>query len=150
MSDGHYRETMREHLDDANMYVLPAPEGASGKKDSFDRLREAFLEGRLVLPRGPLTDRLVAQLVEVKAKPTAGGGMSFTLPTWLDGSHGDLVAALVLAAWQRHGVEVKDAPRQMSLEERDLARGNALEQAALERHREATNPKRSTAKAWGR
>ena len=150
MSDGHYRETMREHLGDAGLYVLSAPEGSSGKRDGFERLRELLLEGRLVLPRGPLTERLVAQLVEVKARPTAGGGVSFSLPTWLDGSHGDLVAALVLAAWQRHGVEVKGAPAVLSASEREDARGKAIEQSAIERHREASNPRRSTARAWGR
>lgn len=150
MSDGHYRETMREHLDEAKMHVLPAPEGASGKKDSFDKLREAFLEGRIVLPRGPLTDRLVAQLTEVKAKPTAGGGMSFALPIWIDGSHGDLVSAVVLAAWQQYGVPVKAAPVALSTEEREAARGVAIEQRALARAREAQNPKRGLASSWRR
>lgn len=143
MSDGHYRETMRETLDEYDLLVIPAPEGAAGKKDSYDRLRELFLEGRVVLPPGELTDRLVKQLTEVKAKPTAGGGMTFTSPTWTDGAHGDLVASVVNLAAQPWGTEVKAPPK---VEDDATKREREHE----ERSARAMTSKKSLSSAWGR
>lgn len=146
MSDGHYRETMREELAENDLAVLAAPEGAAGKKDSYDALRELFLEGRIVLHKGELTDRLVKQLTEVKAKPTAGGGMTFTSPVWTDGAHGDLVAAVVLLAAQKWGTEVKAAPVVESQEQQDRRREREHE----ERSARAATSKKTLSSAWGR
>lgn len=151
MADGHYRETMREHLDTHKMYVLDAPGGGQGKTDVFGAFRELLVDGRLRIPRGhELTPRLVRQLEEVSAKPLAGGTLSISSPTWTDGAHGDLAAAAILAAYQEHGTEVRGAPPVLTPEEREAARGIAMEHRHLARAHEAQNPKRSVASAWRR
>lgn len=98
MADGHYRETIVEHLSD--IAYAPAPNTPA---DAYMRARVLFREGRVRIPNHP---RLIQQLREVEGHPTPGGGMSITHPRWRKGGHGDLVAALVLALYQLGGEEV--------------------------------------------
>lgn len=98
MADGHYRETIVEHLSDIS--YAPAPNTPA---DAYMRARVLFREGRVRIPNHP---RLIQQLREVEGHPTPGGGMSITHPRWRKGGHGDLVAALVLALYQLGGDEV--------------------------------------------
>jgi hypothetical protein len=44
--------------------------------------------------------RLRAQFNGITSKPAPGGGMSISSPTTPDGAHGDLVSAVVGAAWR--------------------------------------------------
>ena len=113
MADAHYRESVREHLDAAGISLRPAPEGQAGKAESYAKSKTLFREARVRLPEH---ERLARQLREVVGKPTSGGGMSIQSPVSPDGSHGDLVSALVLALYQASGhtvaapTPVRDSP----------------------------------------
>lgn len=129
MADGHYREAVREHLEPTGVYLRSAPEGADGKARTYAKLRAMLREGKVKLPAH---ERLLRQLreVEVRYSPGSGDKVSISSPTWSDGAHGDLVAALVLAVWQDHGTEVQAARRTPAQEREDdildslLASGN--------------------------
>lgn len=123
MADQHYRETIDEHLTEANLAYAPAPNTPA---DAYMRARALFREGRVRIPNNP---RLIQQLKEVQGRPTPGGGMSITQPRWRTGGHGDLVSALVLALYQLGGDEVKET-EPATVE--DLAR-DARRKAAKER-----------------
>lgn len=97
LADSHYRESAREHLEPHDIVVEPAPEGQDGKAQTYVATRAALAEGRLRLPDEP---RLLAQLGAVVAHPTAGGGLSVSLPRRAGDGHGDVVSALVLAVWR--------------------------------------------------
>lgn len=139
MVDAHYREAVREHLLDAATHLYPAPEGQKGKADTYAKLRMLLREGKVRLPDNP---RLVRQLREVEARLLAGGGISLSSPTWTDGAHGDIVAALVLAVWQEHGATVAAPPTWQSA---DHKREAEIEEALV---RQENGRKRIS--AWGR
>jgi phage terminase large subunit-like protein len=107
IADGHYRQAIAEHLEAEDLSLVSAPEGANGKAETYQAVRALFREGRL---RIPAHERLVRQLREVTARPTAGGGISIVSPRWRTGGHGDLVAALVLAVWDA-GRGIVEAPK---------------------------------------
>lgn len=102
MSDIHYAETIREHLNEHDLVYHPAPHDNVAP---FIRLRALIAEGKVVLPKNK---QLLRDLKEVKSKPLAGGRIRIILPTRPDGSHCDLVSALVLATWPKDGHEVKE------------------------------------------
>lgn len=104
MADNHYRETVREYLEEAGLPLLRAPDGASGKSTSYTRAKTLFKEGRVRLPSH---EKLCKQLRDVTFRPTSGGGVSVSSPRG-PGGHGDIVSALVLALWQGHGEEYSD------------------------------------------
>lgn len=137
--DGHYREAVREHLYTSGVYLSAAPEGQQGKADTYAKLRMLLREGRVRLPDGP---RLLKQLREVSAKLLAGGGIAISSPTWTDGAHGDLVAALVLATWQDHGTIVAPARTQLGIDEQRAA---DHERRLIDKRNTATKPS-----AWAR
>lgn len=139
MVDAHYREAVREHLLDAAAHLYPAPEGQRGKAETYAKLRMLLREGKVKLPDNA---RLVRQLREVEARLLAGGGISLSSPTWTDGAHGDIVAALVLAVWQDHGATVTEAPTWQSA---DHKREAEIEEAI---GRKEGGRKRLS--AWGR
>lgn len=103
--DGHYRESVQEHLGDIAFADMPP------NHEAYVRLRTLMRDGRLAIPNPKLLPpelaapvfRLIRQLKEVRGQPTAGGRMTIHLPLWPDGSHGDLVAALANAAWPLGG-----------------------------------------------
>jgi hypothetical protein len=94
VSDAHYREAIAEALEEHGLYILDAPTGQAGKTETFARVRSVLNEGRLRLPDDA---RLLAQLRDVRSKPTPGGGMSIVQPRRSGGGHGDVASALVLA-----------------------------------------------------
>ena len=109
MADAHYRESIREHLERANLNLLPAPEGSGGKAESYTQFRTLLHDGRIKLPPN---ERLQRQLIEIVGQPTAGGGVSITSPRYQSGGHGDLVSACVLAVWQlARGAYTSDLPQ---------------------------------------
>lgn len=100
MADGHYRESITEHLKMHGLVYAPAPATPSGP---YVRVRGLLRESRLSLPQEP---RLIQQMREVQGRPQSGGGISIIHPRWATGGHGDLCAALVLAVDQAGGTIV--------------------------------------------
>lgn len=93
VTDAHEIEEVAAALLAKNCTVVPAPE----KVAAYAAARTILHEGRLELPRHP---RLRQQLRDVMSKPMPGGGVQITSPKRPDGSHGDLVSALVNALWR--------------------------------------------------
>lgn len=141
MADGHYREAVREHLREAKVYLVPAPEGQAGKAATYAKLRMLLREGKVKLPDHA---RLLKQLREVETRNLAGGGISITSPVWVDGAHGDLVAALVLAVWQDFGTAVAGPPPGPKT---DADREREIEDAIDRRH---TQSQKKPMSGWSR
>lgn len=97
VADPHYAASIMEHLEEAHLYLQPAPNTAGDIAKAFVQMRTILHEGRLRIPNHP---RLIRQLKEVTSKPLAGGAISIKQPEWKTGAHGDLVTALVFAVWQ--------------------------------------------------
>jgi len=97
LGDGHYRESFKEHLSDNGIALVDAPDGMTGKQDTFSRVRAVLQEGKIQLPKTELTTRLIAQAKMVTAKPAPGGSLSIKIPRKVGLGHGDLVSAWVLA-----------------------------------------------------
>ncbi len=97
ISDGHYRESVKEHLHENGLALVDAPEGMVGKQETFSRSRSVLHEGLVLLPKCDLTSRLVAQAKLVTGKPAPGGSISIKVPRKVGLGHGDLVSAWVLA-----------------------------------------------------
>jgi hypothetical protein len=93
ITDGHYREAMREFLAAEGISVREAPGGVSGKHDTFARTKSQLTEGRCVIPENK---RFKAQLLSVKSRPVQGGLLSISIPRRKGMGHGDLVSAWVL------------------------------------------------------
>ncbi len=100
MADGHYRESIDEHLVAAGMAYVAAP---NKPVDAYMRTRALLRQGSVRLPNH---QRMLQQLKEIQGRPLPGGGMSVISPRWRQGGHGDIVAALVLALYQLGGDEV--------------------------------------------
>jgi hypothetical protein len=101
-ADGHYRQSISEHLEAEDLHFTIAPEGAKGNQEVYMRFRRLLLDGQAKLPNHP---RLIEQLKMVTSQPTAGGAISIKQPR-MNGSHGDLVSAYVLACYQRGGTDI--------------------------------------------
>jgi hypothetical protein len=105
VSDGHYRETIAEHLHNAGIVRIDAPAGTTGKSDVYQVARTLINEGQVKLPialKGDaiLPERLIRQLRETVSRPLPGGGVTIDSPTWRTGEHGDIASAFVLAIWR--------------------------------------------------
>lgn len=123
LADGHYRETMLEHLSNHGLAFVPAFESAAEKVEAHQKARTLIHDGRV---RMPDDFRLLRQLREVVSRPTSGGGVTLSWPRWRKGGHGDLVSALVLAlsAFSGHTVEADalphDDPRRIHAETQEF------------------------------
>jgi hypothetical protein len=104
MADGHYRETVTEHLDEYGLDFYPAPQGNDGVSQVYMRARGLFREGRVRIPKHP---RLIQQLKSVQWRPNSGGSVSIILPRTPGSGHCDLVSAFVLSLWELGGLEVE-------------------------------------------
>jgi hypothetical protein len=91
--DAHEREKVQTALTAKGCTAVDAPP----KEESYVLFKTILHEGRIKSPPNP---RLRQQLRDIVAKPQPGGGTSITSPQKADGSHGDLVSALVAAVWQ--------------------------------------------------
>jgi hypothetical protein len=91
--DSHERGEVALELARHGKSAVDAPD----KVGSYILARTLLHEGKVELPKHP---RLVRQLRDVVAKPQPGGGLAISSPRKADGSHGDLVSALVLALWR--------------------------------------------------
>jgi hypothetical protein len=96
MADGHYLESLRENLAPFRISVVPLPGGIEGKFEQFNLTRTTLHESRLVLPNDR---RMIEQLKAVTSRANSGGSFSILQPKRRDGSHGDIVSALVGAVW---------------------------------------------------
>lgn len=94
-SDFFYSESMREELAKHSLGLELGPTGQAGKVEVWSTARTLIHEGRV---RVPDVRALVAQLKQVRARPTSGGGLSIDQPR-VKGSHGDLASAFALALW---------------------------------------------------
>jgi hypothetical protein len=95
--DAFYRQSAREHLIGEQLEFTDAPTGIEGKYSTYMHVRGLLREGLLRLPNSP---RLLAQMRAVVATPISGGRTKIHSPRRAGvGGHGDIVSALVLAAW---------------------------------------------------
>lgn len=97
VSDGYYREALKEALDRNNLYIIDAPTGAQGKAESFQRTRSCLHEGIIRFPDDSLGRRLIQQAKLVTSKASPGGTTTIKIPRKIGLGHGDLVSAWVLA-----------------------------------------------------
>lgn len=105
MADQHYRESIDEHLVDADLAYVPAPNTPA---DAYMRARAQLRQQALRIPNHA---RLIQQLKEIRCRPLPGGGMSIVSPRWKAGGHGDIASAWVLAVYQLAGDEVSQPPK---------------------------------------
>lgn len=98
VGDVHYAESIREAAGAAGIDLVLGPGGQAGKLSMYLVVRDLLHSGRLRIP--PKQVRLLAQLREVTARPTPGGGTVIASPRRSGGGHGDLVSALVAALWR--------------------------------------------------
>lgn len=95
--DGHYIESVREHVAPFRVGLVSAPAGQQGKLEAHLAARELFHEKRIRIPKHP---RLIAQLKGIISKPQPGGGLTIEFPRRRGSAgHGDLASAFVLACW---------------------------------------------------
>lgn len=115
VADGHYREALKEHLQEHGLQIWDAPEGLNGKLEVYTRTKALLHEGYITLPDNTIGRRLVSQAKLIKAKPTPGGGFSIRMPRRTGLAHGDIVSAWTLAvhrlAYSSLGKEKSFAPR---------------------------------------
>ena len=84
------------------------------KRDLVSRLQVLLQSYRLKIAEGlPYTDNLVKELLAFRAKYTKTGTETFE--AWRESEHDDLVLAVALACWLKHG---RSAPRKIDLARR--------------------------------
>lgn len=93
--DAHYWESVREHLEDFPLDLVPYP-SSTDNAPTYVRTRVLLSEGKLDLSRAP--KKLLDQLKNTTAQPTAAGGLTIKNKT-VAGAHGDMVSALICAVW---------------------------------------------------
>lgn len=142
VSDGHYRETIAEHLHTRGIVRIDAPAGATGKAETHQIARTLINEGQVCLPvaikgDGSLTERLMRQLREVVSRPLAGGGVAIDSPTWRTGEHGDIASAFVLALWRAFKLGWRPTAKTRADEAHDAAEASGIDDLERRHMREA-------------
>lgn len=124
MGDAVYRASYLEYLEPRGIHLVSAPPEPA---PAFVSLRAKLHQGgRVLLPRAP---QLLRDLKETMSRPTPNGRLSIILPKRPDGSHADVLAALVLACYQRSGYVVPSTETNpLPPLEREM-RQDAIEQA---------------------
>lgn len=101
-ADGHYKESIKEHL--GAVQFIPAPEGADGKVSTYTAARSVMSEGRwrCSIADPALRERFRQQLRSITRKPLPGGGIAISAPRrgTKGGGHGDIVSGWVLSLWR--------------------------------------------------
>ena len=134
MADGHYRETVDEHLSEFGLDFIPAPAGNEGVSEVYMRARGLLREGRIRIPKHP---RLIAQLKAIQWRPNAGGSISIIKPRTPGMGHCDLVDAFVLSLFELGGLEVPEP-----IPEQGTPAWHAREQAKLIEQMETQHARR--------
>lgn len=95
--DAHYIESVREAATSIDpkfrIEIMSWSSGTASK--AFERLRRLFRERRILIPAGPMVNRLKS----VMKREQPGGGYRIVLPGANTSNHCDDVAALANAAW---------------------------------------------------
>jgi hypothetical protein len=146
MADGHYAESVREHLAEHRLGFFPAPAGTEGVAEAYVKARTLMREGRVRLPNHP---DLLAQLRAVQWRPNPGGSISIVRPKKRRGGHCDLVSALVLALFQFAGATFVSKPRP-GTPEYAAAEAERIEREALEADLDAYGRSRALDPLTGR
>lgn len=136
MADGHYRASIEEHLQQYQLQFAPAPTTPS---DAYVRSRMLLRESRVSIHPLPFRDRLIQQLREVHARPTAAGRLAMHNPRWAAGGHGDIASAFVLALWQVSGSEMTGVAPTLGNAEWQAKEREKRQQRMLERLRNPTD-----------
>lgn len=97
VSDGYYREAVKEALTDHCLAIYDAPEGSKGKADVFQRTRSVLHEGLVKIPDVTIGRRMIQQAKLVVSRPAPGGTVTIKIPRKIGLGHGDIVSAWVLA-----------------------------------------------------
>lgn len=102
MTDAHYKALVYHQLGEEDIGLIMAPTDQAEIARTHQVTRWMLNSGRLLLARNA---RLKKQLANVESHATSGGNLRIEIKR-RDGSHGDIVAALVLAVAQlTHGAE---------------------------------------------
>lgn len=97
ISDGYYREAVKEGLLKHGLHIIDAPEGTKGKAEVFQRTRAVLHEGLIKIPDVLIGRRMVQQAKIVTSKAAPGGTTTIKVPRKIGLGHGDIVSAWVLA-----------------------------------------------------
>lgn len=101
MSDPHYRQAIKEHLEPHGLTLDDAPTGQDGIASMWLKVRELVNSRKLRLPRH---QRLISQFKAVRSRPRPGGGLQIILPrAGSGGGHCDVAVAATTAIWQASG-----------------------------------------------
>jgi hypothetical protein len=94
IADSFYREAVRENLQQFGLSLVPAPDGAKGKMETYLRTKAMLDDGRISIPNN---SRMITQACSITAKPTSGGLLTIRAPRRAGFGHGDIVSSWVLA-----------------------------------------------------
>lgn len=97
VGDDHYREALKEHLQSHGLGIISVPGGITGKALTYSRTRSLLHDGKLILPSGEYSKRLIQQAGLVVARPSPGGNITIRQTRRTGLGHGDLVSAWVAA-----------------------------------------------------
>lgn len=126
VSDGYYREAIKEYLAEYNLVLIDALEGTGGKAAVYQRTRSALHEGRCRIPGDKIGRRLVQQAKMVTHKASPGGTVTIKVPRKIGLGHGDIVSAWTLAV---HALAYRNLP----VETKELEYGTPEWKAEFER-----------------
>jgi hypothetical protein len=101
VADGHYKETIAEHLNANDLSLKLAPAGAEGVAEVYQKAKQLFREGKVAIPRN---HRLLNQLRSIGWRANPGGSISIKKAHDRSGGHCDICDALVLALWESCGL----------------------------------------------
>jgi hypothetical protein len=90
---------------------VSAPAGIDGIAETHQAVRALLREGRIHIPNH---ERLIRQMRELTYRPTSDGKISFASPHSRDGSHGDILSAMILAVWSASKGLALDVPPDLS------------------------------------
>lgn len=150
VGDEHYREALKEHLNEHGLGIISVPGGITGKALTYSRTRSLLHDGKLLLPTSDYSKRLVQQAGLVVARPTAGGGLSIRQARRTGLGHGDLVSAWVAAV---HHLAYHQPKEENAIPERGSPEWEIYQKAQVARHdmaQEDKFKKRLSALAKGR
>lgn len=94
IADGHYRQSVWEHLSSEGLGLIDAPQGVLGKEEVYVRTKSALQDGRCIIPDNP---QFIGQAASITSRPTSGGRLQIRSPRRAGFGHSDTVSAWTLA-----------------------------------------------------